>query len=206
MSNKQLQYNQAIDNLSYLVLNYPKPVRELLARYNIVFQGKPTKAQLGYEVIELLKAGHTAFEKALEQLIQRFSAQEQDPFWGAIAKGAAGVIGGLFKKKKRQRSSSSNAAAVQAAAAKRDMAMRIQRLREAQERRRREAEERRRREEERRQREAEARQRAEAEKRKTNMLLMIGGGVVVLGLGAVVLMKSGRPAMPYGQPPMQIPR
>jgi len=37
-------------------------------------------------------------------------------------------------------------------------------------------------------------------------MLMIGGGVVVLGIGAVVLMKSGSLQMPYGQPPIAMPR
>ena len=210
MSNKQQKYNEAIDNISYLVLNFPKPVQELLAEYNVFFQGKPAKEQLINEIVELLKndTPTSAFTKALERLIQKFAIQENDQFWGAIAKGAIGAIGGLFKKKKRRRSgSSSNAAAAQAAAAKRDMEMRMRRMREEQERRRREAEERRRREEERRKREeAERRRREEAAKKKTNMMLMIGGGVVVLGIGAVVLMKSNRPQMPYGQPPMQIPR
>lgn len=211
MSNKQSQYNQAIDNLTYLVLNYPKPVQELLAKNNVFFQGKPSKEQLINEVVERLKDGDSAFAKALENLIQHFSSQENDQFWGAIAKGAVGIIGGLFKKKKR-RSSSSNGAAqaaaqarasAQAAAAKRDMEMRMQRMREEQERKRREAEERRRQEEERRRREAEERKTKEAQaKKKTNMMLMIGGGVVVLGIGAVVLMKSGRPPMPYVQSPM----
>lgn len=211
MSNKQSQYNQAIDNLTYLVLNYPKPVQELLAKSNVFFQGKPSKEQLINEVVELLKNGDSDFATALENLIQHFSSQENDQFWGAIAKGAVGLIGGLFKKKKRRSSSgggSAQAAAqarasAQAAAAKRDMEMRMQRMREEQERRRREAEERRRQEEERRRREAEERKRKEAEaKKKTNMMLMIGGGVVVLGIGAVVFMKSSRSPMPYVQPPM----
>lgn len=206
MSNKQSQYNQAIDNLTYLVLNYPKPVQDLLAQHNVFFQGKPAKVQLINEVVELLKDGNSAFGKALENLIQRFSSQENDMFWGAVAKGAVGILGGLFKKKKRRSSSSGNAAAAaQAAAAKRDMEMRMQRMREEQERRRREAEERRKREEERRRREEEAKKKAEAAKKKTNMMLMIGGGVVVLGIGVVVLMKSGRPAMPY-PPQMPMPR
>lgn len=215
MSNKQLQYNQAIDNLTYLVLNYPKPVQELLAKSNVFFKGKPSNEQLINEVVELLKDGDSAFAKALESLIQQFSSQENDQFWGAIAKGAVSVIGGLFKKKKRRRSSGGSngaaraaqaRAAAQARSAKRDMERRMRKMREEQERRRREAEERRRREEERRRREAEAKKKADAAKKKTNMMLMIGGGVVVLGLGAVVLMKSGRPQMPYGQPPMQIPK
>ncbi len=212
MSNKQSQYNQAIDNLTYLVLNYPKPVQELLAKSSVFFQGKPSKEQLVNEVVDLLKDGDYAFAKALENLIARFSSQDNDQFWGAVAKGAVGILGGLFKKKKRSSSSNSGAiaaaqarASAQAAAAKRDMEMRMQRMREEQERKRREAEERRRQEELRRR--EEAKQKAEAAKKKTNMMLMIGGGVVVLGIGAVVLMKSGgRPPMPYGQKPMPMPR
>jgi hypothetical protein len=207
MSNKQSQYNQAIDNLTYLVLNYPKPVQELLTKSNVFFQGKPSKEQLVNEVVDLLKDGDYAFAKALETLIARFSSQENDQFWGAVAKGAVGILGGLFKKKKRSSSTSNNGAvqaAAQAAAAKRDMEMRMQRMREEQERKRREAEERRRQEEARRR--EEEKKKAEAAKKKTNMMLMIGGGVVVLGIGAVVLMKSGRPPMPYGQPPISMPR
>ena len=218
MSNKtkQLKYNQAIDNLTYLVLNYPKPVQEILAEQNVFFQGKPSKEQLINEVVEQLKDGNPVFAKALENLIEQFSEQENDEFWGAIAKGAVGILGGIFGKKKRRRAAAAannNAAAqaqaqarasAQAAAAKRDMEMRMQRMREEQERRRREAEERRRQEEARRR--EEAKQKAEAAKKKTNMMLMIGGGVVVLGIGAVVLMKSGRPPMPYGQQPIQMPR
>lgn len=213
MSNKtkQLKYNQAIDNLTYLVLNYPKPVQEILAEQNVFFQGKPSKEQLINEVVEQLKDGNPAFAKALENLIEQFSEQENDEFWGAIAKGAVGILGGIFGKKKRRRAAAANnnaaaQASAQAAAAKRDMEMRMQRMREEQERKRREAEERRRQEEERRRREAEAKRKEAEAKKKTNMMLMIGGGVVVLGIGAVVLMKSGRPPMPYGQPPMQIPR
>ena len=117
MSNKQSQYNQAIDNLTYLVLNYPKPVQELLAKSNVFFQGKPSKEQLVNEVVDLLKDGDYAFAKALENLIARFSSQENDQFWGAIAKGAVGILGGLFKKKKRSSSTSNNGAAQAAAQA-----------------------------------------------------------------------------------------
>lgn len=207
-NNKQSQYNQAINNLTYLVLHYPKPVQELLAQNNVFFQGKPSKEQLINEVVDLLKDGDYAFAKALENLIARFSSQDNDQFWGAVAKGAVGILGGLFKKKQRSSGSSNNGAAqaaAQAAAAKRDMEMRIQSMREEQERKQREAAERRREEEIRRR--EEAKQKAEAAKKKTNMMLMIGGGVVILGIGAVVLMKSnGRPPMSYVQPPIPMPR
>ena len=119
-NNKQSQYNQAINNLTYLVLHYPKPVQELLAQNNVFFQGKPSREQLINELVDLLKDGDSAFAKALENLIARFSSQDNDQFWGAIAKGAVGILGGLFKKKKRS-GSTANSGAAQAAAAKRDM-------------------------------------------------------------------------------------
>jgi uncharacterized membrane protein len=208
MSNKQSQYNQAIDNLTYLVLHYPKPVQEMLATSNVFFQGKPSKEQLINEVVELLQVGDSAFAKALEQLIQRFSSQENDMFWGIVAKGAVGLLGGLLKKKKRSSGPTNNGAAqiaAQAAAAKQDMQARLQRMREDQERKRREDEERRRQEERRRREEADTKK-AEEAKKKTNRMLMIGGGVVVLGIGAVVLMKSGSSQIPYRQPPIAMPR
>lgn len=204
MSHKQSQYNQAIDHLAYLVLHYPKTVEELLAKYQVFFQEQPSKAQLVHEVVELLKEDDVNFSKALDEAVQRLLNQENDPFWGAIAKGAVGALGGLFKKKKRRRSGgSANAAAAQAAAVKRDMEMRMQRMREEQERRQREAEQRRR-EEEARRREAE-KKKAEAAQRKTQILLMVGGGILVLGIGAVVVLKSSRSAAPY-LPQTPIPR
>ena len=206
MLDKQSQYNQAIDNMTYLVFHYPKPVQELLAKHHVFFQGKPTRTQLINEVVERLKANDSAFSNALERLFAQAASQDNDMFFGTLAKGAVGLIGGLFKKKKRSRSNrGGNSAALQArmaaqaSAAKRDMEMRMQRMREEEERRRREAEERQRREQERQRRDAEA-------KKKTNMMFIIGGGVAILGLGAVLLMKSNRPPMNYGPSPIQMPR
>lgn len=199
MANKiqQLKYNQAIDDITYLILNYPLELQNLLRTYGTVFRGKASGEALIDETVELLKDGNPAFAKALATLITRLSNRE-DVFWGAIAKGAVGILGGLFKKKKRG-GSSNNAAAAQAAAAKADMDRRMQQMRAEQQRR--EAERRRqeeqRRQEEMRRREEQKRREAEA-KKKTNMMLMIGGGVVVLGIGAAILMKSNKPPMPYG--------
>ncbi len=195
MSNKteQLQYNQAIDNLSYLILHYPKPLEQLLAQHRVHFEDKPTKEQFINEVIEQLKAKNKAFETELEALIRHFSNQENDPFWGTVAKGAIGVLGGLFKKKKRKSNRGAAMAAQQAAAAKRDMEMRLQRMQQAQERARKEAETRR-------------REAAAAAQKRTNMILMGGVGVIaLLGIGAVAL-KSNRPSLPYGNYPIQIPK
>lgn len=191
MSNKteQLQYNQAIDNLSYLILHYPKPLQKLLAAHQVYFEDKPTKAQFINEVIEQLKAKNKAFEIELEALIRHFSEQENDPFWGTVAKGAIGIIGGLFKKKGRRNNRNAALAAQQAAAAKRDMELRLQRMQQAQEKARKLAKE-----------------KADAAQKKTNMMLMGGIGLIaLLGIGAVAL-KSNRPALPYGHYPIQIPK
>ncbi len=211
MDTQQITYNRAIDNLSYLVLNYSKPVQELLAYHNVFFKGNPSKKQLINEVIEQLKIGNGQFTSSLEKIMIRFSGQENDPFWGAIAKGALGIVGGLFKKKRSSSSgASTNAAATaaaQAAAAKRDMERRMAQMRAEQERERREAERRRRELEEQRRREAkEAKEKAEAAKKKTNMMLIIGGGVVVLvGIVLVVALKP-KPQIPqYGQYPQMPP-
>ena len=205
MSNKQSQYNQAIDDVSHLILNFPKPLQELLSEHHVFFKGRPSKEQLANEVVELLRTGDETFSESLEHLIGELTSQE-DQFLG-IVKGAVGILGGLFKKKRRPRGGSNNAAAAQvaaqAAAAKRDMEMRMRRMREEQEHRRRQEEIRRKLEEERRR--NERRMQAEA-KKKTNMMLIVGGGVVVLGIGAAILMKSGSPRIPYGTTPMQMPR
>ncbi len=199
---KQLKYNQAIDDISYLILHYPLELQQLLRVYGITFRDRPSHKALINETVELMKDDNSAFAKALAELISRLAGRE-DEFWGAVAKGAVGILGGLFKKKKRRSSGGSNnaaAAAAQAAAAKRDMERRMQQMREEQRRRdeeRRQAEERRR--------EEQKRKEAEAKKR-TNMMLMIGSGVVVLGIGAAILMKSNQPPMPYGGQRAQMPQ
>ena len=135
---KQLKYNQAIDDISYLILHYPLELQQLLRVYGITFRDRPSHKALINETVELMKDDNSAFAKALAELISRLAGRE-DEFWGAVAKGAVGILGGLFKKKKR-RSSGGNtnaaaAAAAQAAAAKRDMERRMQQMREEQRRR-----------------------------------------------------------------------
>ncbi|EDP96530.1 hypothetical protein U8527_10470 [Kordia algicida OT-1] len=206
MNKQQILYNRAIDNLTYLVLNYSKPVQELLAYHHVFFKGNPSKEQLINEVVEQIKLGNKQFISSLEKLMIRFSKQENDQFWGAIAKGALGIVGGLLGKKKRRSSSgaSSANAAAQANAAKRDMERRLREMQAQQERERREAERRAREAEARRVREAkEARERAEAEKKKMNMIMGIGAGVVVIGVILVIALKPKTQAPPYRQyPPM----
>lgn len=214
MTKEQVIYNRVIDNLTYLILNYPKPVQELLSHHNVFFKGKPSKAQLINEVVQLISLGNERFSNAIEQLITRFSAQENDAFWGALAKGAIGIVGGLLGKKKRRRSSSSNSgaaqAAAQAAAAKRDMERRMAEMRAAQQRREREEQRRRQEEARRRSEEKKAAEAKVAAEKKT--MYLIFGGVAVVGIGIAIAMNmKPKPPMPvYGQmstamPPIQAP-
>ncbi|WP_299243046.1 hypothetical protein [uncultured Aquimarina sp.] len=230
----QKKYNDSINLISHLILTKPKPVIGLLAKHGIIFKGTPDRKQIIGEVVELLKSNNSAFEDDLGKLLtihiqykgkemlalerSDFSSyddgdQDEDEFWGALAKGAIGIVGGLFKGRKRRRRSrgGGNAAAAQAAQAKRDMQLQAQRMRESrrrreEERRRREREaaERRRREEERRRREeeakrqAEARRQEEAKKRQTNTMIMVGGGIALLAIVGVVMSKRGsKPTYPY---------
>jgi len=208
-STKQIKYNQAIDNIAYLIINYKEPLKQLLADYGISFKGNPSDKMLSDTIIEQLEDADKGFEEDLENLINKLTETDEDQFFGSILKGAVGLVGGLIRKRKNKRRARRAARAAasqdrsyansQALAAKRDLEMRMRRQREEQ--RRREAEARRRREaEERRRREKQEQERKEAEaKKKTNMMLMIGGGVVVLGIGAALFMKSNRPPMPYPQ-------
>lgn len=190
MENNTLQqdYNKAIDSISYLIVHYPKAVQELLAQYYVFFQGKPSKSQLSSEVISLLASENNSFATALESLITQFSDAENDSFWGLVAKGAVGLLGGLFKKKKR-RSSGGN---TQEDTSRRDMQARMRQMEE--ERRRREAAERQRREEQQRRRLEEERKAAEAAARKrANTMLLIGGGITVVAITAILLLRSPKP-------------
>ena len=69
MDKQQLLYNRAIDNLSYLVLNYSKPIQELLALHNIFFKGNPSKKQLINEIVEQIKLENKHFISSLEKLM-----------------------------------------------------------------------------------------------------------------------------------------
>lgn len=209
MDKEQILYNRAIDNLTYMVLNYSKPVQELLAYHNVFFKGNPSKKQLINEVIEQIKLENKRFISSLEKLMIRFSSQENDQFWGAIAKGALGIVGGLLGKKKRRRSSGAGAGAIaganaQALAAKRDMERRLREMQAQRDRERREAERRAREAEARRIQEAkEAREKAEADKKKTNMMIGIGAGVVVIGVILAIALKPKSQAPSYRPyPPM----
>lgn len=217
----QKKYNDSINLISHLILTKPTPVIGLLAKYGVAFTSTPSKKQLINEIVELLKSNDPKFEDDFGKLLivhiqykgkemlalerNEFSSYDdgdEDEFWGAIAKGAIGIVGGLFKKKKRRRSKGGggNSAALlasqassrqQAAQAKRDMQMQMQRMQEAAERRRIEESERRRREEtERRRREETAKKEVEAKRKQTNMMLLAGGGIALLAIIGVVMSKS----------------
>jgi hypothetical protein len=246
--NMRQRYNDTINLISHLILTKPKPVMTLLMKYGVRFEEKPTKKELADEVVELLKSTNEKFQEDLSNLLtvhiqfrgkemlaldrSKYSSyddgdEDEDEFWGALAKGAVGIIGGLFGKKRRRRRRNrggGNAAALaasRAAAAKRQadaqaarvrrdfqmkmQAMEAQRRREQEAaRRRQEAAERRRREEaERRRREDEARSKKEAEsKKKSNMMLMVGGVIGLLAIAGIFMAKSNsqKPMMPYVPP------
>ena len=193
---KQLKYRKGIDTIAYLIVNHPEPLKMLLSDYGVHFKNPPKGKALTNAVLLQLQKRGTKFQKDLEQLIQRLSNPSEDQFLGGLLKGAVGLVGGIIskgKKKRQQRNAASqnnNLAVAQAAQAQRDLEAQRRRLEE--ERRRREAEERR--EAIRRQELAEARRVAEA-KRKTNMMFAIGGGVALLGIGAMVFMKTNKSPM-----------
>ena len=219
MNKFQKKYNDSINLVSHLILTKPTPVIGLLAKHGTTFKGTPERNQIIDEVIELLKV-NKKFEGDLGKLLtvhiqyrgkemlalerSEFNSyndvedQDEDEFWGALAKGAVGIIGGLVGKKKKRRRSSGRNTTTQAAQAKQDVQMQMARMRQAQEARRREEAERRRREEtERRRREEEAKRERERSRRKqTNTMLIAGGGIAVLAVIGVVLAKSNSPKQP----------
>lgn len=232
----QQKYNDSIKLISHLILTKPKPVIGLLAKHGILFKGTPLRTQLINEVVEVLKSNNEQFENDLGALLTthiqfkgkemlalertEFNGyhheEEEDAFWGALAKGAIGIVGGLFKKKKRgsRGGGGNNNAAAQAAQTKRDMQLLSMRMAESkrrrEEERRREAE-RRRLEEARRQRELKAQRRREKEKREqeaarqrqNRTMLIAGGGIALLALVGVVLSKSNARPM-YMQPQQMV--
>ncbi len=219
MSNNiiQKQYQQVMDHIAYLVVHYPEALHKLLEDYGIYFKGKPSSKDYSDAIITQLKSGNKSFEKALENLMMKLSPDDEDQFLGLI-KGAVGIGLGLIKKgkqRRRNRRAARRAAAEdqayarsQSAKAKRDLQLRIQQMREQA--RRRQEEARRRREEEERRRKEEQKRKEEAikaaAKKKTQNMIMIGGGAFVLiGIGAVLLLRNNRPPYPHYTPPMPMP-
>ncbi len=247
----QKRYNDSINLIGHLILTKPKPVIGLLAKHGITFKGMPHGNQLIDEVVELLKSNTQKFEDDLSKLLMihiqfkgkemlalergDFSsyddgAQDEDEFWGAIAKGVVGGIGSIFKKKRNKgrgrggnsanlmasQAAARRRAAAQAAQMKRDLQMQLQRIRkEAAERRRREAETRRREEAARRRREAEAKKEAdkkavaakkEAEKKEKRLYIAAGVilGTLLIGGAIFASGRSRTPQIPY-MPAQTIP-
>ncbi|WP_010182449.1 hypothetical protein [Aquimarina agarilytica] len=213
MENKRIQrqYDQVMNHIALLVASYPEAVKKLLEDYGLIFKGTPTAKSFSEAILEKLDEGDPSFEKALERLIVQLNPTEEDQFLGGLIKGAVGLVGGIIRKRKARRrarrasrsssrSSSSSSSSISLARERRRFEQRIQQMR--QEQLRREAEARRRREEEDRRRREEQVKREADSKRKTQTMLMVGGGVLVLGLGAVFMMRQNKPSYPY---PMSTP-
>lgn len=201
----QKQYTQVLDHIAYLIATYPEAVSSLLSDYGMIFKGTPAAKDYSEAIIEKLKEGDTDFEKSLEKLIQQLNPNEEDQFLSGLIKGAVGVVGGLIRKRKERRSRrraarssvrSSSGSNISAQRAQRALERRIQQMQAAQARR--EAEARRRQELEAQRRREEAVKREAESKRKTQTMLMIGGGILVVGIGAAFMLRSNRPAYPYG--------
>ncbi|WP_024772907.1 hypothetical protein [Aquimarina macrocephali] len=245
MNRKQQDYNQAINLISHLILTKPQSVVSLLRDYGVGFSTIPNRKQLIGAVVELMKDRDPKFiddlgdlvtvhiQKNGKEMLQlqdlNYSSyvdeEDEDEFWGALAKGAIGIVGSLFgggKKKKRRRAA--NHAAAQAASkaeaqkasqqaqrARMDMERRMQemqaRQREREERQR--AEMRRQQEEQKRKEEARIREMKEAAKKSKNNILMIAGGlgvIAIVGIGMVVSKKSSPVPIAYAPPVAPIAR
>ncbi len=207
------QYHEVLNHIAYLVVEYPDALKKLLYDYGISFTGVPTSKDYSEAIVSKLKEGDQAFESALEVLIKQLNPSEEDQFLGGLIKGAVGLVGGLIRKKKarRRQRRASRAAASQdrayerseALKAQRALQQRIQQQQAAQ--RQRAEEERRRREAEERRRKEEATKREADQKRKNQNMLMIGGGILVLGIGAFLMTRPKGmqyPAYPPMRPPM----
>ena len=223
------RYKDAVDLISHLILTQPKAVTAVLEKFNLRFEGIPPSNILIKEVVGLLSEDDPRFIDEFSRVLAhhinkkgkkmlsidqlRKKLRDRDDSFltgllGGVAKKLVGGIGGLFKKKRRRSRSSSGASAVQSAQIRRLQSdLRAQMARQAAERRRmREEAERRRREEERKRLERERKAAAEkaASQKKTQTMLMIGGGVALLGMIGFVALKP-RPA-PYYRNAAPIPQ
>ncbi len=230
MNRKQQDYNQTINLISHLILTKPQSVISLLSDNGVRFTAPPNRKQLIDMVVELMKDHDRRFiddlgdlvtlhiQKNGKEMLQLDSnnsyidEDDEDEFWGALAKGAISLVGGLFGggKKRKNRRRAANAAAAQAAsraAAQRAtqqaerIRMDMQRKMEEMIRKQREREEQLRREQEEQKRKEEARIKAMQEKAKQskNTMLMIVGGLAIVVVLVVVSKKSAPKA------PVQVP-
>ncbi|QKX05363.1 hypothetical protein HN014_10700 [Aquimarina sp. TRL1] len=237
MTHRQQTYNQTINLISHLILTEPHAVVSLLESYGAYFNTPPNRKELIDLVLEQIKEGSQDFEEALGDLITLHiqkngkamlaldqkeyasyydaTQEDEDAFWGTLAKVGIGLVGKLIGKKKgnkrSQRSHSrgggrSHAAVLAASRAqaqraarqveqmRRDMQRQMQQMIKRQE------QELRKQREKQKQREKELEEKA---KKSRNMILMVAGGITGLTLlGFIVLSKNkATPAtamqMPY---------
>lgn len=122
---KQQDYNQAIDLISHLILKRPDTVISLLGEYGIRFREAPNRKELIAATVTMLKDTESKFIEDLGDLVtvhiqkngkellqlenKEYHAfvdeEEEDEFFGALAKTAIGIVGGLLGKKRKRRSS-----------------------------------------------------------------------------------------------------
>lgn len=210
----QKQYNSVINLVGHLMLTKPDAVIRLLAKYGVIFKGTPQQKQLTYEVVQMFHRGHQGFVNDLEKVLNLhiqakgnemaqleqmgFSTyvdfDNEDAFWGKIAKGALKMVGKVFKKKRKGRSSRGSSSSSSAAATKVALAQAAQ-MRKDFERQMKEMEERRK-EAERERKEAIERRRKEEEAKKKQTFII---GVAVAGtmlIGGFIFIAGRRPQQP----------
>lgn len=206
----QAQYNEAINLIGHLILTAGDSLTQLLHSYGVGFSSPPSRSQLIDATIDLLGVDNSQFTAALAVLVERhidtqgdallalrkagfdsYIDEEEDAFFGGLIKGAIGALGGLLKKKKKSGKSSSSSSSSdalkyqQALQAKQDLERQIQRMHN----------------EQRQKDEQHSKELQQAKKRTQNILIAGGVGVLVLGILAVVLLKSKSPSAPMYHPP-----
>ncbi len=246
----QQQYNQAVNLMSHLILTKPQVVIALLQKHGEVFTTAPNRQQLIDGVLEALKEGSPTFQNDLEAVINvhiqkkgkemlalekgndsYVDVEEEDAFFGSLAKIAIGGVAKLISKRKKRgnrggssssRSSGRSSAAAVAAANARARAQQANLRRDMQRKMREQQAQQRRREEqlraemrrqsERQQRENEMKiAKINEDNRKKNRKVMTAGGIgvgllVLVGIG---MMMNKKPAptmpMPYTMQPQLQP-
>lgn len=199
------QENDLLELIGHFILTKPVLAKNLLSKYGVKFSFNPSMIDLSNEYVELLSTNKPAFNKELTHLlnqhieakndeIRAIATNDEEEFWGAVAKiggSLLGKLGGkLFGKKKKSPQAPGGGAASNLAA---QMQMQQKMAQMEAERRRREEEERRRRREE-----EDRRKREEAAKQKAGQskMMMMGIGVIaLLGIGAFVMKSKSTPVV-----------
>jgi len=203
ITNKEV--NDLLELIGHFILTKPILAKNLLSKHGVKFSFNPSKIDLSNEYVELLSNNNAAFNKELTHLlnqhieakndeIRKIASQDEDEFWGAIAKIGGSILGkvggALFGKKKKSPQAPGGGAASNMAA---QLQMQQKMAQMEADRRRREEEERRRRREE-----EDRRKREEAAKQKAGQskMMMMGIGVVaLLGIGAFVMKSKAAPVV-----------